>query len=131
MKKILTVWVALFCMSSLYAQGGAVSFVQANSQHAFPDRIPAGNYSGICRIDSNLYAVVSDKSAHEGFFVFRVGINPQNAVYSQTQADVKMGEILNGGDLFQLRKEYPNLKGSVSSIRQSQSPFLSIYSNPG
>lgn len=78
MKKILTVWVALFCMSSLYAQGGAVSFVQANSQHAFPDRIPAGNYSGICRIDSNLYAVVSDKSAHEGFFVFRVGINPQN-----------------------------------------------------
>lgn len=25
-----------------------------------------------------------------------------------------MGEILNGGDLFQLRKEYPNLKGSVS-----------------
>lgn len=27
---------------------------------------------------------------------------------------MKMGEILNGGDLFQLRKEYPNLKGSVS-----------------
>ena len=37
-----------------------------------------------------------------------------SSVYSQTQADVKMGEILNGGDLFQLRKEYPNLKGSVS-----------------
>ena len=33
-----------------------------------------------------------------------------NSVYSQTQADVKMGEILNSGDLFQLRKEYPNLK---------------------
>lgn len=37
-----------------------------------------------------------------------------SSVYSQTQADVKMGEILNGGDLFQLRKEYPNLKDSVS-----------------
>lgn len=37
-----------------------------------------------------------------------------NSVYSQTQADVKMGEILNSGDLFQLRKEYPNLKDSVS-----------------
>lgn len=37
-----------------------------------------------------------------------------SSVYSQTQADVKMGEILNSGDLFQLRKEYPNLKDSVS-----------------
>lgn len=37
-----------------------------------------------------------------------------NSVYSQTQADVKMGEILNSGDLFQLRKEYSNLKDSVS-----------------
>lgn len=37
-----------------------------------------------------------------------------SSVYSQTQADVKMGEILNGGDLFQLRKEYPKLRDSVS-----------------
>lgn len=37
-----------------------------------------------------------------------------SSVYSQTQADVKMGEILNSGDLFQLRKEYPNLRDSVS-----------------
>lgn len=36
------------------------------------------------------------------------------SVYSQTQADVRMGEILNGGDLFQLREEYPNLRDSVS-----------------
>ena len=34
--------------------------------------------------------------------------------YSQTQADVKIGEILNSGDLFQLRKQYPILKDSVS-----------------
>lgn len=27
-----------------------------------------------------------------------------NSAYSQTQADVRMGEILNNGDLFQLRK---------------------------
>lgn len=37
-----------------------------------------------------------------------------SSVYSQTQADVKMGEILNSGDLFQLRKGYLNLKDSVS-----------------
>lgn len=37
-----------------------------------------------------------------------------NWAYSQTQADVRMGEILNSGDLFLLKEEYPNLKDSVS-----------------
>ena len=37
-----------------------------------------------------------------------------NYVCSQTTADIKMGEILNGGDLFQLRTQYPLLKDSVS-----------------
>lgn len=36
------------------------------------------------------------------------------SAYPQTQADVKMGELLNGGDLFRLRKGYPDLKDSVS-----------------
>lgn len=35
-------------------------------------------------------------------------------VFSQTQADVKMGEILNGGDLFKVREQYPVLKDSIS-----------------
>lgn len=37
-----------------------------------------------------------------------------NYTYSQTQADTKMGKILSGGDLFQLRSQYPLLKDSVS-----------------
>ena len=37
-----------------------------------------------------------------------------SSVYSQTQADVKMGEILNSGELFQLINEYPKLRDSVS-----------------
>ena len=36
------------------------------------------------------------------------------SLYSQTLADVKMGEILNSGDLFQIRAQYPILKDSVS-----------------
>ena len=36
------------------------------------------------------------------------------SVYSQTKADVKMSEILNNGDLFQIREQYPILKDSVS-----------------
>ena len=42
---------------------------------------------------------------------FMLGYNP---AYSQTQADVRLGEILNSGDLFLLKNEYPNLKDSVS-----------------
>lgn len=37
-----------------------------------------------------------------------------NYTYSQTTADIKMGEILNSGDLFQLRTQYPLLKDSIS-----------------
>lgn len=42
---------------------------------------------------------------------FMLGYNP---AYSQTQADVRLGEILNSGDLFLLKNEYPDLKDSVS-----------------
>lgn len=34
--------------------------------------------------------------------------------YSQTSSDIKLGEILNKGDLLQLRTQYPLLKDSVS-----------------
>lgn len=37
-----------------------------------------------------------------------------NYSYSQNQTDAKMGEILNSGDLFRLKEEYPPLKGSIS-----------------
>lgn len=37
-----------------------------------------------------------------------------NYLYSQTPTDIKMGEILNGGDLFQLREQYPSLRDSIS-----------------
>lgn len=37
-----------------------------------------------------------------------------NYSYSQNQTDAKMGEILNSGDLFRLKEEYPPLKDSIS-----------------
>lgn len=45
------------------------------------------------------------------FIAFLLGYS---SAYSQTQADAKMGEILNSGDLFQLREQYSILKDSVS-----------------
>ena len=44
-----------------------------HKQQKFPDAIPAGNYSGITWLGDDRYAVVSDKSADDGFFVFRIG----------------------------------------------------------
>lgn len=41
----------------------------------FPRQIPAGNYSGICAIGDDCYAVVSDKTDEDGFYVFRLPID--------------------------------------------------------
>ena len=45
------------------------------AQQKFHKAIPPGNYSGICPLGDNRYAVVSDKSADDGFFVFRIAID--------------------------------------------------------
>lgn len=47
-------------------------------------------------------------------FLFAVLLPGYSPVYSQTQADWELAEILNGGDLFQIRERYPVLKDSVS-----------------
>ena len=49
--------------------------LSALSQQHFPKEIPAGNYSGICALGDNRYAVVSDKSTEDGFYVFRIDID--------------------------------------------------------
>lgn len=46
--------------------------VKLNAQHYFPDSIPPGNYSGIAWLGGNHYAVVSDKSEEDGFFIFEI-----------------------------------------------------------
>ena len=48
-----------------------------NRQCAFPHTIPAGNYSGITWLGGDLYAVVSDKSEEDGFFVFEIKLDIQ------------------------------------------------------
>jgi len=48
--------------------------LRVNKQHRFPGVIP-GNYSGISHIGGDEYAVVSDKSLSNGFFVFKIDID--------------------------------------------------------
>jgi len=44
----------------------------AFSQQRFHKELPPGNYSGICPLGNDRYAVVSDKASEDGFFVFRL-----------------------------------------------------------
>lgn len=44
-------------------------------QQHFPKTIPAGNYSGICPLGDDCYAVVDDKAPTDGFYIFRLGVD--------------------------------------------------------
>ena len=50
--------------------------------------IPPGNYSGITRLENNMYAVVSDKDSTDGFYVFYIYPN-------QTRDKILSVELLN------------------------------------
>ncbi len=60
------------------AQTTSVTVVRENEQVEFPDSVPAGNYSGIASLGGNYYAVVSDKSKTDGFFVFKMDFDQRS-----------------------------------------------------
>ena len=64
---MLSIWM----VSKASAQYQAIE----NQQKAFPNTIPAGNYSGITWLGTNKYAVVSDKSDEDGFFIFEIDLD--------------------------------------------------------
>ena len=49
-----------------------IEVVRVNRQRSFGSSVPAGNYSGVAWLGGSRYAVVSDKEAQDGFFVFRI-----------------------------------------------------------
>jgi len=49
--------------------------MSVGAQQYFPEKIPAGNYSGICPLGNERYAVVSDKSDEDGFFIFHLSLD--------------------------------------------------------
>ena len=62
-------------------QGAAAqTLVKANRQQSFDKKIPPGNYSGISHIAGNRYAVISDKSATDGFYVFDISVDSLSGV---------------------------------------------------
>ena len=83
---------------------GKVNQISTNLQH-FPR---------IRTIFVYLLFTINMKIINRLSFLLCVFLLGHGSVYSQTLADVKMGEILNSGDLFQIREQYPILKDSLS-----------------
>lgn len=69
MRKIYLMAAFLLAVCSVKSQD-SLTVVRVNEQRSFPKDIPAGNYSGITYIGDSVYAVVSDKSPQDGFFLF-------------------------------------------------------------
>ena len=71
----------------------AQTLVKANRQQSFDRNIPPGNYSGIAHIAGNRYAVVSDKSATDGFYVFDIDVDSLSGAIT----DVRNEGFFGGG----------------------------------
>ena len=54
-------------------------------QQHFAKEIPAGNYSGICPLGDDLYALVDDKAQDDGFRVVRLRIDQQQGRILQAE----------------------------------------------
>jgi hypothetical protein len=57
-----------------------VPTIRENEQQTFPQTVPAGNYSGISRINDSLYVVVDDKSITDGFRFLHLDIDKETGV---------------------------------------------------
>ena len=55
------------------------------AQQRFHRQLPAGNYSGICPLGNDLYAVVSDKENEDGFFVFRMKFDSEKGRITEAE----------------------------------------------
>ena len=51
------------------------SLIDAQRPQRFHKQIPPGNYSGITPLGNDRYAIVSDKTPEDGFYVFRIMID--------------------------------------------------------
>lgn len=87
------------CFFTIFNAGHAqVEFVRECKQKAFPKNIPAGNYSGITYIGGNDYAVVSDKSEKDGFFIVNMAIDTITGEIVDAKFSGFLGDSIAGGD---------------------------------
>jgi len=60
-------------------------FIYAQRQQHFKKQLPAGNYSGLCAIGNDCFAVVDDKAATDGFRMVRILFDADGQSISQLE----------------------------------------------
>ena len=111
MKKILLILTAFLSTLNITGQD-TLSVIRINEQRNFPEEVPAGNYSGITYLGDSLYAVVSDKSPKDGFFIFKITLD---SITGEVQ------DVRNLGF-----KGDTDTKGDLEAIAYIQ-PFQTLY----
>lgn len=64
-----------FVLVAAFVSLSALSQTTLLKQRKFPRDIPAGNYSGVTPLGNGRFAVVNDKSAEDGFYIFSIDID--------------------------------------------------------
>lgn len=76
-RKTLSLVAAVILSLPSFSQKSELKATLVDAVH-FPATVPPGDYSGICWLGGNEYAVVSDKSRSDGFFIFHIDIDPSD-----------------------------------------------------
>lgn len=77
----------IFVLLLVVALGAYAQQVVVNKQRHFPKAVPAGNYSGICWLGGDRYAVVDDKLPTAGFHLFTIQIDSLTGDILSVRAD--------------------------------------------
>lgn len=94
-RKLLWASFSSIWVQTLFAQTVVVRNLR---QQSFPESVPLGNYSGITHIGGSEYAVVSDKSATDGFYVFSIDIDSVSGRIKSVRNKGFHGDMLRNAD---------------------------------
>lgn len=95
MLKFLAPILFIFVFCSVHAQ---IKVVHECKQKSFKKTVPPGNYSGITHISGNKYAVVSDKSPYDGFYIFSIDIDSITGELVNVRNEGFFSDSLRNGD---------------------------------
>lgn len=87
-------------ISNASAQAHEFNVEKALEQQSFPLTVTHGDYSGISMIDESHYAVVSDKSVGDGFFIFEIKFDKKSGKIvsaSNSSADGTSASFFSAG----------------------------------
>ena len=91
--------------------------VEKRPARYFRQMVPAGNYSGLTRLNGNRYLMVSDKGDRDGFFFLRIDIDSLTGALHEVRVDSFVSIATTGADLEGITYHAPQGTVFLSSER--------------